>query len=444
MASTRRETLVLLAGDLLFLVFSLWFALALRNLALPSLGYFRHNFVPFLPIFLLSGVIFYIAGLYEKQTRLVKRVMGVRILGAQTANAALAAIIFFLLPLSIAPKTILFLYLAISVASVSAWRFYLLPFFSISDPALALIVGKGKDVEELVEEVNGNSRYAIRFSERIEPGEESDHVLSGRITSAVQRGVSAIVLDVSDARVNAELPALYDAMLSGATFIEFAALYEDIFDRIPLAHIDYAWLLGNLPAQRSIYDFFKRAFDILLASIGLVIASIFILPAAAVLQLTGGMPFIFPERIGRGGSVIRLAKLRTMLFYDAGDPEKQRLNRVTGFGRFLRKTRIDELPQLWNILTGDLSFIGPRPELPAIAETYEQEIPFYSVRHLIAPGLSGWAQIRDYDAPRGPADVGRTRRKLSYDLYYVRHRSFGLDLAIALKTVRALAAFSGT
>lgn len=110
---------------------------------------------------------------------------------------------------------------------------------------------------------------------------------------------------------------------------------------------------------------------------------------------------------------------------------------------FLRKSRIDELPQLWNVFIGELSFIGPRPELPKIVSIYEEEIPYYAVRHLITPGLSGWAQIRDMDAPKGAADVERTARKLSYDLYYLKHRSFVLDLVIALKTLRALLSFSG-
>ena len=133
-----------------------------------------------------------------------------------------------------------------------------------------------------------------------------------------------------------------------------------------------------------------------------------------------------------------------MRFNDHGDPDLQKKNSVTTFGRFLRKTRIDELPQLWNVLVGELSFIGPRPELPTIAKTYELELPQYWMRHMITPGLSGWAQFHDYDAPRGGADVPRTRRKLSYDLYYLKRRSLTLDLAIALKTVRALLALSGT
>ena len=107
-------------------------------------------------------------------------------------------------------------------------------------------------------------------------------------------------------------------------------------------------------------------------------------------------------------------------------------DKVTRVGNFLRKTRIDELPQLWNVIRGDLSLIGPRPEIPAMVAEYERAIPYYGIRHLVKPGLSGWAQIRDFDAPKGGPDVERTRVKLSYDLYYLKHRSFGLDLAITL------------
>ena len=221
-------------------------------------------------------------------------------------------------------------------------------------------------------------------------------------------------------------------------------LYEEIFDRVPLEHLDAAQLLESLPKHRVVYDFAKRFFDIVLAVIGSMIAIPFIVIAAGLLFLENGVPFLQHERIGRGGRTFHIMKLRSMLFDDHGDPELHKKNHVTMLGRILRKTRIDELPQLWNVLVGDLSFIGPRPELPKIAEVYEREVPQYRLRHLIAPGLSGWAQIHDYDAPRGGADVIRTKRKVSYDLYYLKHRSFGLDLAIAIKTLRTLFSFSGT
>lgn len=407
MAFDRRETAILLIGDFLVLAASLWIALFLRNLAIPPFGYFEANVVPFLPMFLLSLFVFYIAGLYEKQTRPIRRVMSVRILGAQVATVAIAAVLFFVLPLSIAPKTILVLYLVVSVVAESAWRFYRMNReIEEGKRVLVILSGTGPAADELYEEVNSNNRYMIRFVDRVDTA---------------------------------------DSYTGDLAVMDTAVLYEEIFDRVPLDLLDPYELMKSLPRDRVFYDRSKRAFDTVLTLFLVVIAVPFIAIAAFALLLESGNPFIRPERIGKGGKTIRLLKLRSMLIGDdRGDPELQKKNRVTAVGHILRKTRIDELPQLWNVFTGDLSFIGPRPEFPKIAEVYEREIPQYRMRHLITPGLSGWAQINDYDAPRGGADVVRTRRKLSFDLFYLKHRSFGLDLAIAVKTLRALASFSGT
>ncbi len=406
MAFDRRETAILLMGDFFILVASLWVALLLRNLAIPALSYFQVNLVPFLPMFLISLAVFYIAGLYEKQTRPIRRVMGARILGAQVATVSIAAILFFILPLSIAPQTILALYLVVSVAAESAWRFYRMNREVAEGKRVPVVlVGSGPAALELYDEVNGNNKYLIRFVGRIKKKSSS---------------------------------------IGAVPEMEFASLYEKIFDRVPIDNINSRQLINSLPKQHVLYDISKRLFDIVLATIGSLFSVPLVCIAALLLSMNGGTPFILNERIGKGNRTFRIIKLRSMLFNDHGDPELQKKNRVTTLGRALRKTRIDELPQLWNVLTGDLSFIGPRPELPKIAEVYEHEIPQYRMRHLIAPGLSGWAQIHDYDAPRGSADVARTRRKLSFDLYYLKHRSFELDLAISVKTLRALFSFSGT
>ncbi len=445
MAFDRRETMLLLTGDFLILVMSLWTALFLRAMAVPALGYFELNLVPFLPMFGISLFIFYVAGLYEKQTRPTRRVMGTRIFWAQAATVTIAAVLFFVLPLSIAPKTILVLYLAVSVAAESAWRFYRMH-YEIRDGKRvpALLIGSGAAVDELYDEVNGNGRYLIRFAGHVETKDCSEQALLDALSSRAGNGGVIVVIDTSDPVVIRNLSGLYAFMERGVVFLEFASLYEEIFDRVPLAHLVAVQLFDSLSKRRTPYDIAKRAFDIALALVGALIAAPFVALASALLSFEGGTPWIRHARIGRHGRVFRIVKLRTMLFNDHGDPELQKKNRVTPLGRFLRKTRIDELPQLWNVLVGDLSFIGPRPELPKIAEVYEREIPGYRLRHLIAPGLSGWAQIHDYDAPRGQADVARTEKKLSFDLYYLKHRSFGLDIAIALKTIRALVSFSGT
>jgi lipopolysaccharide/colanic/teichoic acid biosynthesis glycosyltransferase len=409
MALDRRETVLLLTGDFLLLIASLWVALVIRNLALPALSYFESNFVPFLPMFLLSLVVFYISGLYDKQTRPIRRVMGSRILSAQVATVAISAVLFFILPLNIAPKTILILYLIVSVLAESFWRFYRMnQEIAYGKRMPVILVGSGPQALELYEEINGNNKYMIRFVNRIEKNDSSVGEVGGIIT------------------------------------MDSDSLYEEIFDRVPLESLDASQLISMLPKHRVLYDVAKRLFDIVLVIAGSVVAIPLVVIAFILLYFQGGSPFIRHERIGKGNRIFRIVKLRSMLFDDHGDSELREKNRVTAFGRFLRKTRIDELPQLWNILVGDLSFIGPRPELPKIAEIYEREIPQYHLRHLIAPGLSGWAQINDADPPKGAADVPRTRRKLSFDLYYLKHRSLGLDLAIASKTLRTLLSFSGT
>ena len=444
MAFTRRETVILILGDFLILCASLWVALVLRNFALPSQSYFDTLLVPFVPLLLLSLVVFYIAGLYEKQTMPVRRVMGERVAGAQVANAITAALLFFVLHLSVAPKTILALYLFVSIAGVSAWRLYRMSRETRTESRVpALLVGCGSAVEEVYSEVNKNGRLFIRFVERLDTSQlsESEELLA-RVRAALAAGVRTVVLDARDPVVTRDLPKLYESMIGDVSFVDFAEFYEGVFDRVPLAHVDYVWLLAHLPDRLSPYDIAKRTLDLFGAALGLAMASPFILVAALVLKPTGPA-FIFNERVGKGGRTFQMIKLRTMLFNDQGDPELRAKNRVTAVGRFLRKSRIDELPQLWNVLVGDASFIGPRPELPALVAVYEREIPYYQARHSIPPGLSGWAQLREPDAPKGGPDVEKTRTKLSYDLYYLKHRSFGLDLAIALKTLRALAAFSG-
>jgi lipopolysaccharide/colanic/teichoic acid biosynthesis glycosyltransferase len=156
-----------------------------------------------------------------------------------------------------------------------------------------------------------------------------------------------------------------------------------------------------------------------------------------------GPVFITQERIGKSGKKIKIVKFRTMTSNDNGNYGTQVVNVVTPFGAFLRKTRIDELPQLWNVVFGDISLIGPRPELPALVAHYESEIPYYGIRHIIKPGLSGWAQIYHDNHPHHGVAVEQTKEKLSFDLYYLKNRSFMLDITIALKTIKKLLSRSG-
>jgi lipopolysaccharide/colanic/teichoic acid biosynthesis glycosyltransferase len=221
-------------------------------------------------------------------------------------------------------------------------------------------------------------------------------------------------------------------------------IYEDIFDRIPLSLVKYSWFLENISASaQKGYDILKRLMDIAL-SVFLGVISIFVYPFVFIaIKIEDGGPIFFSqERVGQNNKIIKVTKFRSMEVHNdphgiASEPKQ------TKVGAFLRKTRIDELPQLWNVVIGDLSMVGPRPEIPKLVKFYEKEIPYYNIRHLIKPGLSGWAQLYQTDAPKFEAQVGETKKKLSYDLYYIKNRSLMLDLKVALRTIKILLSREG-
>ncbi|MCZ6698212.1 MAG: sugar transferase [Planctomycetota bacterium] len=212
--------------------------------------------------------------------------------------------------------------------------------------------------------------------------------------------------------------------------------YETAFEEVPAAHITPNWfLLADLKGQCEEHAMFKRVFDLAVAALGIVLAVPFWPLIALAVRLQGsGSVFYAQTRVGHGGRNFTLYKFRTM----RGDAESNGTTwaqpndpRVTFAGRFLRRTRLDELPQMWNILKGDMSLVGPRPERPEFVDPLTSLIPFYSERHLIKPGLTGWAQL-NY---RYGSTVADARKKLQLDLYYIKHMSLELDLVILLRTL---------
>ncbi len=257
---------------------------------------------------------------------------------------------------------------------------------------------------------------------------------------AAQRlDVEAIVLresarelgdDVSD-----KLVRLYFAGVPTYTLELFHEVY---WQKIPLYRLNQTWLFqeGFKMAREPVFDHAKRASDIVLALTGLLGALPLIGLAAVAIWLEDRGPAIFTQtRIGRNHVPFRLFKLRTMrVVHGGGRYTRPDDDRITRIGRFLRLSRIDEFPQLINVLMGDMSLIGPRAEWDQLVADYEREIPCYHFRHLVRPGITGWAQV---NYPYG-ASVVDTQRKLEYDLYYIRHFSFRLDATIVLKTIHIM------
>ncbi len=258
-----------------------------------------------------------------------------------------------------------------------------------------------------------------------------------------------IIADMNESVAHKLTPLFYKLTFfdKKTRFFSLSEFYEQLHHRIPPSLIHESWVLQHITMRSPhyAYDFLKRTIDIIGAII-LLILSLFIFPIISYLikKQDGGPIFYTTKRIGQYNEPFTLIKFRTMTGIDEGGAVLNSKNVVTPFGSFLRKTRMDELPQLINVLNGKLSFIGPRPELPELAKVYAEQIPYYNMRHLIKPGLSGWAQINNFDVPRGGIDIERTIDKLSFDLYYLRKRSLLLDIEIILKTINTVFGRTGT
>lgn len=440
--SRRKETAILFFGDIILLYISLWIALAVRYSKVPSSEILSLHFSPFSIIILVWIAIFFISGLYEKHTLILKSRLPSTIFNAQLANSFIAVLFFYFIPyFGIAPKTNLFIYLVISFAAMLIWRIYGDRLLKSSKQERGIIIGSGEEMKELLEEVNGNPRYDLQFVSSIDLDDSGDVDFKEELLHRIySEEIQIIVIDLKNEKVEPILPHLYNLIFSKVKFIDMYKVYEDIFDRVPLSLVRYNWFLENISTENRLsYDVLKRVMDISLSFI-LFAVSLVIYPFVylAVKLDDGGSVFFSQDRVGKNNRIIKVKKFRSMSpSSEAGE------TRITRVGKFIRATRIDELPQLWNVLVGDMSMIGPRPEIPNLVRHYEEEIHYYNVRHLIKPGLSGWAQLYHTDPPKVTANADKTRRKLSYDLYYIKNRSFMLDVKIALKTLKALMSRSG-
>jgi lipopolysaccharide/colanic/teichoic acid biosynthesis glycosyltransferase len=450
MGERARELFILITGDIIVFNVALWLTLFFRYLELPSSDRLMLHIPPFSVVSAVWLGVFFILGLYDKHTTLLKKLLATRILYAQSINIILAAMLFFSLPFGIAPKTNLIIYLVISIALLTWWRLKLIPLLSTKKKHLAILIANGAEAVELVDEINNNDRYNYSFVRLIdETVVRTTPDFEEKILNVLRKeGVELIVVDPHGEHIKTFLPTLFNLsfLRFAFTFLDFNRLYEDTFDRVPIGMLEYQWFLSNISqSKKAFYDSCKRALDVVGALL-LLLPSLFLFPfvALAIFLEDRGPIFYTTTRIGQYNRVITMYKLRTKNGRDVGESALKSTLVDTRVGIFLRKTRIDELPQLINVLKGDVSFIGPRPEMPALAHVYATEIPYYNTRHFIKPGLSGWAQINNFDVPRGGVDVPRTIAKLSYDLYYVERRSFLLDMQIALKTVATIVMRTGT
>ncbi|MEK7140006.1 MAG: exopolysaccharide biosynthesis polyprenyl glycosylphosphotransferase [Patescibacteria group bacterium] len=443
---SKYEPIILFLGDAILFYGALWLTLFVRYAETPSMDVFSAHFAPFSILFAIWTLVFYAAGLYEKYTLVLQSRLPSLIFYAHLSASAIAIAFFYLAPFfGITPKTNLFLFIVLSFFLILAWRVRGAAAFGARRRQNAILIGSGEEMRELYREVNSDPSYNLYFITSFDLAKlDGVDFEEDIVTHAYGEDVRAIVVDMNDERTLPILPHLYNLIFSGIRFVDMHDVYEEVFDRVPLSLLGYGWFMKNISFSAHIaYDALKRATDIVFSFVGAV-GSLAIYPFvyAAIKADDGGPLFFIARRVGRNNKEIRLIKFRSMSVESTGGGIEEKPH-VTRAGNFLRRTRIDEIPQLWNVLKGDISLVGPRPETPELVKVYEKEVPYYDVRHLIKPGLSGWAQIYHDAHPHHGADVTETAKKLSYDLYYIKNRSFLLDIKIVLKTVKIFAMRAG-
>ncbi len=449
----KTKKIILLIGDLIILYVSLAIALMVRY-GKFDFGVFQSHFVPFSIIYLFWLVVFYIHNLYELDIAKNNLKFSTALFRALIIGGLISVVFFYVVPgftiNSIAPKTILFLNIIVFIFLFYGWRYFFnLLAGSIKSKTNVAIIGYNLQAIELAKELIKNPQLGYKLKLIIKDGEAIDRTDLPEIKiiqgfknlreTLQQEKISIAVVTPEVYKFPNLIQDLFECIKYKIDFVNLPEFYENITQKVPLTAINEIWFLENISQERKqSYETFKRVFDFCFGVL-LLIVSLPLWPLIAIIIKleSSGKIFYTQTRIGKSGKPFVMTKFRSM----KKDAEKngpqmspKNDNRITKFGNFLRKSRFDEIPQLWNIIKGEMSFVGPRAERPEFHQELKERIPFYQERYLIKPGLSGWAQIKyGYGS-----SVEDNFEKVQYDLYYIKHRSFIFDLGIILKTINII------
>jgi len=379
-------------------------------------------------------MIFGAFGLYELKSAKTSKNFALRLGQATFFNILVSSSFFYFFPFfEIEPRRNLLATAALATLFIYLWRYVLALIFIKTPPARILFLGKNAEIAEVYDYLVRNPELGQRPLGFIDLEKED-------LNKTLQRTKANTIVITNEIKGNETLVrALFQAIPLGIAVIEFDRYFEMLMGKVPLTLIKEVWFLENLVGiKKQIYEFFKRMLDIFIAILA-SIPTLLLLPCIAIaIKLDSRGPTFFRQkRVGRGGKVFKLWKFRSMVKdaeYLGGLKGEGYDVRLTRIGTVLRKSYLDELPQIINVLRGEMSFVGPRPERPEYVEELKKIVPFYEMRLLVQPGITGWAQVNMED----DASVEDAPEKMQYDLYYVKNRSFILDLLIALRTLSAI------
>jgi len=441
---SKIKVLSLFIADLALLYLSLGLALFLRYQNFNHELWNQHWPI-FTGLFIIWVIVFYAFNLYDSAFGQDKTEILLNYTRAVIANVIIAILYFYLLSpkTNIAPKTIL-----IILTGVFSIVFFI--FRKIIDPLMEsaklsqnlLFIGYEPLIEELLPTAGKPNRFGYNFKGIVNDKKTDNLKLQYYPFNELENILKKEKIDlivVNEPNNKEVIAYLFQTLPMRVNFISLTNFYEQTLNRIPLAIITHGWFLDNLAeGNKKAFESAKRLFDIIISVIFGLISLLFLPFIIIAIAINSRGPILFKQiRTGKDSKPFLALKFRSMyrnaesngpMWATENDP------RVTGVGKFLRTTRLDEIPQLFNIIKGEMSFVGPRPERPEFIETLIKEIPFYKERLLVKPGLTGWAQIKMPYAD----SVESSLKKLQYDLYYIKHRSFFFDLSVILKTINTV------
>lgn len=449
MISLRVVALAL--GDASCVALSILLAAHLRLGVEQALIYLDANTFPLLIFMGVVLLVYYIGGMYERQAMAQKNGIMLPALLCTSISVIIVILIFYAKFDLLIGRGVLLIAAALIFASTTSLRF---AYRAVAGYSFfvknAVVVGEGKDAASIIRlfQESGESSYRLQGVVTDTKGKAGDLLQSVPIIGQVHSlrdlakyyRIETLIVATSMAREPKLLKILRPLRYAGIEILDYASFYEQIAQEIPLDHIDDEWLLhAAMNSSRIHIRKLKRIMDITVAVIGLILsAPICALVTVAIFIDSRGPLFYRQRRAGLDGVEYTVLKFRTMV----ADAEAQSGAvwagkndiRITRVGSFLRKSRIDEIPQLINVLRGEMSLVGPRPERPEFIEDLARQIPFYQERLLVPPGITGWAQVRYPYA----ASIAASRRKLQLDLYYIKHMSLFLDITILLRTFKTI------
>jgi sugar transferase (PEP-CTERM system associated) len=446
-----QKNLFLLLGDFLFIAFSLLCAIFVRTIIPNNIfNYFIQTILFFVIIY---PFIFYFFDLYNLESRFKSTSFLAKFIIANLLCVAISSVSFHLLSPWYLPRDIFMATALFITTSTFIWRLYFETQFDNVKPKKNLaIIGAGwagETIYKIIQSVNGSSNYKVfgffDDNEELHGKTIGHHVVFGDtsllITLAQKKEIDAAVIAITNGKKPELFKNTLDAKMEGIEIYDMPSLYEQLTGKIPVKHIRDSWLVYAplLGTKKNVYTKrLKRLLDVVISVVGIIITLPISVIVAGFIKLDSkGTVFYKQKRVGQNNKVFNLVKFRSMnVNAEENGAVWARKNddRVTRIGTVIRKSRIDEIPQMWNVLKGDMSFIGPRPERPEFMNDLNGLSPYYTYRHSVKPGITGWAQVNfKYAASRED-----TLEKLQYDLYYIKNMSFLSDLHILLKTINVV------